>query len=108
MTAANSDDGFHPVNDETPFDDAAVFEGSDVSENTDAAYVPARTSGDVDVFLSQFYQAHPFMESVLELGFKRSEVDGTTEYATDMNPMWRIAKAYGEIFGFPFALRKEA
>lgn len=108
MTAANSDDGFRPVNDETPFDDAAVFEGSAVSENTDAAYVPARTSGDVDVFLSQFYQAHPFMESVLELGFKRSEVDGTTEYATDMNPMWRIAKAYGEIFDFPFALRKEA
>lgn len=106
FTAAGSDVPFASERTETqtvggnPVEDV-VSTGQDIS----AEYVPAKTDESVDVFLPQFYQAHPFMESVLELGFTRSEEGGKTEYTTDMGPMFRIAKTYGEIFDFPFAIR---
>lgn len=111
-------DGFTAAGNDVPFESERAQEQSisgipvETVTSTEpivsAEYVPAKTDESVDVFLPQFYQAHPFMESVLELGFIRSEDGGKTEYATDMEPMYRIAKAYGEIFDFPFAIRKMA
>lgn len=110
LMGSRVNDGFVSAGSDVPFTSNEAPSSEGISNGTVAGeeYVPAKTDESVDVFLPQFYQAHPFMESVLELGFTRCEDAGKTEYTTNMEPMFRIAKAYGEIFDFPFAIRKMA
>jgi len=99
-------------------EDISVFEKSqdkmddasdDEFKEKEDTYLPANTSGDVNEFLTQFYEEYPFMESVIDLGFERKRTgENNYEYVTHYDPLYRIAKSYREVVGFPFGIRKEA